>query len=268
MINEIRDELCRIGEKVSREELFALSPVYLLSDVEENGSYLHYFMDDLCLDLEKSEIFSSKSHIFLGLSLAYNRQEGQSGLYNDSGIFKAGLENWLAYISKRNHYDSGVVMIDIRNFKDIPQDCLWWKQFFTDIQRYKKDFLFFVSCGESDVAEIQNLLEKEVFTVRHNLTAFTADDYFDWFIAQMNSGFYSVLMTNPGKKLLKKLLTKYERDLSYHILNIWLVSLLWNFFKNGYNSEILPVKYLSEDLLVQTIEKCRKSENSSEIGFK
>lgn len=271
MIKEIKDELCRIGGKVGREELFELSPVYLLSDSSENGSYLHYFIDDLCHELETKEIFSSESHIFLGLFLAYNSREGQSGLYDESGTFKTSLEKWLSYVSMRHHYDNGIIMVDVRNFQDITPECLWWKQFFRDIRKYKNDFLFFVSCGESDATEIHHLLEKEVFTVRYDLTGFTTDDYFTWFIARSEN--YSVSLDNSGRKKLKKLLTKYERDLSCHILDLWLKSLLWNYYSvcNGLNGEnppdILPLKYLSEDSLVQTIDRCKNNKKSSGIGF-
>lgn len=265
MIEEIKDKLYRVGEKVGREKLFELSPVYLLSDHADNCKYLKYLLSNMCFELEEREILYSRSCIFLCLYPEYNIREAQAVLFDESGTFKISLEQWLYYISTRHHYEHGIILINIRNFKDITQEHLWWKQFFEDIRKYKRDFLFFISCEKVDTAEIFKLLGKAVFTVKYELDVFTLEDYFHWIIAQLEE--YSVSLQSSGKKELKKLLLKYEHDIDHHILDLWLKSLIWSYLSNKNKDTFLPFDYLSEDLLIKTINTYIDHGNASKIGF-
>lgn len=267
MIEKIKDELLRIGAKVDRERLFELSPVYLFPDFTDNSKHLQYLLNNLRSDLEKNGVISSTSHVFLRFFPAYNSRENQFGLYDETGTFRSNLERWLSYINMRYHFEHGIILIDIKHYKDIKKDNLWRKQFFSDIRKYKKDFLFFISCGEDDADAIQSLFEKEVFTVSCKLDDFTAESYFQWFITQLDE--YTVSLDEAGKTELKNLLTKYEQDISHHILELWLKSLLWSYYSSEEAEPILPLRCLSEDLLLQTIDKCQKhkKETDSKIGF-
>jgi hypothetical protein len=260
-MKEISEELCRTGSKINKEKLFLLSPVYLLPNHMDNN-HLQYLLNNLKSDLENKELISSKSHIFLNFSLSYNSSETQLGLYDESGTFRNSLEQWLSYIRLRYHFEHGIILFDIKYSKAIIQDSLWWKQFFSDIKRYKKNFLFFVDT--KDVKEIQSLFEKETFTVTHELCNFTAEDYYDWFNSQAEQ--YSVFPDEICRTELKRLFVKYESSLNHHVLELWMKSLIWSYYSSE-TAESFSVQHLSEDLLIEIIDRCKNHEDSSAIGF-
>lgn len=265
MIEEIREKLCRIGEKLNRENLFELSPVYLILNCTDDYNYLQYLLNDLQFNLEEKSILDSRHHILLCFSMAYNTREAQSGFFDESGRFRPNIEQWLSYISMRYHFDNGIILIHIENLKDMENDCLWWKQFFSDIRRYKKDFLFFISCEKDDITTLQNFLEKEIFITRYELRNFTVKDYLDWMIVQLEN--YSVSLDEEHKTELKNLFTKYERDINHHLLELWMKSLLWNYYSSNQADLNLPLHCLSEDLLIKIIDRYKEYEKNPKIGF-
>ena len=265
MIEKIKDELYRISKKMDAEKLFELSPVYLISNYSSDFCYLQYLLDDLQNDMEERNIIHLNSQILLCLSLAYDSQRIQYGFYDELGNFKSTLEQWISSISMRYHFDHGIILINIENLKEIEKNYLWWKQFFSDIRRYKKDFLFFISCYEPDMTALQNFLEKEIFVIRYELRSFTAQDYFDWCIVQLEK--YSVKLDKEGETVLKNLFVKYEQDINYHLLELWIKSLLWSYYTSNHTDKILPLQYLSENTLIKIMDNCKKYEILSKIGF-
>ena len=265
MIEKIKDELYRIGNKVNREQLLELCPVYLLSNHADDRNYLQYMLNELQLDLEQKKIISTNSNVFLCFSLECVSGENQFVLHNGKGDFKYRLEQWLSYINAKYHFEHGLIMLDIERMKDIKQDVLWWKQLFCDIRKYKKNFMIFVSCGISDADTVQKMLENEFFTVRYEMDDFTADEYLQWFTAQLLD--YSIIIDDVQKKELKNIFVKYESRISHHILELWLKSLLWQYYGSGNEENFQPASSSVEELLIHIINNNEKRLNTANIGF-
>lgn len=264
MLKEIRDALFRIGENVQKEKLFELCPVYFLTHHESNNGYIQDLLNALLCDLEDKELFISKSNTLLYYHLSYNRTDSQLDLFDESGNYKKSLEQWLSYVSMKYHIESGIIMVSIDGDEPNMQDYLWWRQFFSDIRRYKKKFLLFISCDSSFSAVVHSMFEKEFFTMPYQLDSFTVDDYFHWCIAQI--GEYPIELNETAKTGLKNILSKYRSDINHHVLKIWLNTLLWNYYsKNGFG-EFIFFDCSSEELLGRIIERCRK-DSSLRIGF-
>ena len=263
MIKEIRDELFRIGEKVHRKQLFELCPIYFFAHNEESNRHIQYLLNDLRHDLADRNLFASKSDTLLCFRLSYESADSQMKLFDEYGNYKNGLDVWLSYIGVKYHLDCGIILINIDEDEAV-RDYLWWRQFFLDLHKHKKKFLFLVSCSSSLQTAIYSMFEKEFFTVMYQADDFTAKDYFDRLIVQI--GEYSVTLDETTKTGLKNMLVKYENDISFHVLELWLNSSLWSYYGSKNSEKPLSLDCFSEELLRQLIKKIKKY-NCFKIGF-
>lgn len=263
MIQEIRDELLRIGKKINKEQIFQLCPIYFFTHCEKSDKYIQYILNDLRYDLAERNLFASKSNILLHYHLSYDSTDSQLKLLDESGNYKNSLDHWLSYIGVKYHFDCGIILISIDENETV-HDYLWWKQFFLDVHKYKRKFLFFISSSSSSPTVIYSIFEKEFFTMMYQVDDFTAEDYFDRLIVQIEE--YSVNLDRTTKTELKNMLVKYENDINYHVLELWLNSLLWNYYSNKETGTPFSIDCISEKLLCQIIEKSRE-DDSLKIGF-
>ena len=264
MLEEIRDVLFRIGEQVNREQLFELSPLYFISHHENSSKHIQYLLNELRYDLANRNQFISKSNALLCYHLAYNTTDSELGLFDKSGSCKKSLDSWISYISGKYHMECGIIMISIDGYELNAQDYLWWRQFFSDIHTHKKKFLLFISCSSFFSTEIYSMFEKEFFTKMYQFDGFNVKYYFDWCIIQLEE--YPITLDETAKTRLKNILAKNENDINHHVLEIWLNSLLWNYYGNKDFGEPIPFDFFSEELLRQIIERCHK-DSSLKIGF-
>ncbi len=264
MIQKIRDELFRIGKKVNREQLFELCPIYFFTCHQKSDKHIQYILNNLRYDLANRELFASRSNVLLYYHLSYDSTESQLKLYDESGNYKNSLDKWLSYISVKYHIDCGIIMVNIEENKSSIQDHLWWKQFFSDLHKHKKKFLFFISCSLSFSSVICSMFEKEFFIMTYQIDKLMVEDYFNWCISQMKE--YPINIDETTKMRLKNILEKYESDINYHILEIWMNSILWNYYSREELGTLISFDSIAGESLTRIIEKSKEND-SLKIGF-
>jgi hypothetical protein len=108
------------------------------------------------------------------------------------------------------------------------------------------------------------MFESEFFTMMYKVDDYTVEDYFDMLIVQIEE--HSITLDGTTKTELKNMLAKYENDINRHVLELWLNSLLWNYYSKKSTRAFLSIDSFSEETLCQIIEKFKKND-TLKIGF-
>ncbi|MBQ7264546.1 MAG: hypothetical protein IJS61_00435 [Firmicutes bacterium] len=265
MIKKIKEDFYSISKKVNGDILFELCPVYLLLNHTEDSGFLQSTLNEFRLELEEKNIIPSNSSAFICFSAEYIKGENQLLLLNGSGEHKKGLGQWLDFVRGRYHYEYGVIMLVIQDYKNIKHDILWWERLFCDIRRCKKNFMVFISCSNNEDSEIQNLLENEVFTLCYDVENLTVEEYFLWVTERLRE--YSVSLEDKQKVWLKNFLVRYRAYINFHILDLWLKSSLWYYYGSNNGVNFNPVSLMSENLFMNIIGNRKRQRNVTNIGF-
>lgn len=261
MFDSLRDGFYRLKKEIGTEQIFKISPVYLLNG-QISLKYIQYWLDQFRFDLEQSGGML-KSSTLISLSLLYNPKSTELGFFDESGKFKVSLDQWLSFIIDRYHVECGIILINIPDINYIIHDYIFFKQFVNDVRKNKKYFLFFIFSNE--IEKIEPLLSTELFSIYYNVSSSTTDDFVNWVIKEFKENHISI--AEVDRSTLKMLLDKYENIITLKMIDIWINTMIWNYYISEKCDKCFLEPEKSEDILVEIIEKNRASKNEVKIGF-
>ncbi len=269
MLKKTKDDLINASKKLGSEKALEFSPIYLIPQKNNSTEILIYSLEKLMTELDKNAVLSEKNGTCIRLCADFGIGDIvnsiQPGFYDDSGNFKKTLEYWINEIGLRYHVNQGIVLIDLKQTKDLFSEKVWCEQLFRHIKRYKKHFLFFVSFDESDSKEVKNWIEKFFFCETIEVKTITEDDYIAFFKLQLEQ--YGIQTGDNCAAALKSLLSKYKSDINYTVLDIWLRKIVWDVLKSTDSTPILQNNDLSEDTLSEIIKNFKSDSSTVKIGF-
>lgn len=261
MFDSLRDDFYRVKKETGIEKAFELSPIYLLSG-QTGLEYIRYWLDKFRCDLEENGGML-KSSTIVPLSLSYNSKLSELGLFYESGEFKDSLDKWLSFVLARYHVECGMVLIEIPRVDDVLHDYIFFQQLLNDIKKHKKTFLFFILSNE--IEKIEPFLSTEMLSIYYNVSNSTTDDFVNWVIKEIEENNMSI--SDADRSILKMMFDKYENNVTLKMIEVWIKTLLWNYYisKNDDGCFLLPES--SEALLVEIIEKNCVRRQKLKIGF-
>lgn len=273
MFRKIVEELSVVGRGVETERLRMLAPVYLFAAGEWDGDFEPASsLDNLLDDLEKARLFSAQSDGCLTLWLEYGSREwdyeGRLGLVDEAGQFKTTLGQWMDYIMARYQVSQGVVLIHLDSLRQRRAETVWWRRFFRQLHRYRKQFLFLFQAGEAEADFAWEWLGRECFCRKVEPVRRKTQEYIQSFEAGLEK--YGLQLGEKERVLLGELLDRYRDRLTCHGLEKWQQALLWEYFletQSGGQSRgggTLPAEYLSEEKFCRYIGSEKDKQG---IGF-
>ena len=233
MFRKITEELCKVSDRQGGQLLPEMVPVYLFAVDEHSGNYdLSAPLEQLLGELEERRLFSVQADGCLILSLEYGLSEGdireRLGLVDETGRFRPTLGQWMENLMLQHRVSQGIVLLRLDWSREQQSEGVWWKRFFRQLHKYRKQFLFLFQVNQSDLSEIEEWLGKEFFCRKMEIARPDAKGYLQYF--ENGLGKYSLKLSENDRKFLLSLFQKYEDRLSYQTLEKWLWEIVWEYF--------------------------------------
>ena len=256
MFQKIMDELCKVGDRQGDQLAPEMVPVYLFAVDERSGNYdLSAPLEQLLGELEERGLFSVQADGCLILSLEYGLSEGdireRLGLVDETGRFRPTLGQWMENLMLQHRVSQGIVLLRVDWSKEQQAEGVWWKRFFRQLHKYRKQFLFLFQVNQSDLNEIEEWLGKEFFCRKVEITRPDAQGYLQHFENGLEK--YSLKLLEKDRKFLLSLLQKYEDRLSHQTLEKWLREIVWEYFLEEPKGKKTLSGYLREEALTKHI---------------
>ena len=128
----------------------------------------------------------------------------------------------------QHRVSQGIVLLRLDWSKEQQTEGVWWKRFFRQLHKYRKQFLFLFQVNQSDLNEIEEWLGKEFFCRKVEITRPDANGYLQYFENGLEK--YSLKPSETDRKFLLSLFNKYEDQLSHQTLEKWLREIVWEYF--------------------------------------
>lgn len=277
MFKGIAEELCRAAKKIEKDNLLMAAPVYLFFAKENSMEYADVSLEQLLSLLEGQNLLSWQTARWMELSLEYGFGEIDTqerlGFFDQLGRFKTSLQQWMSYLNTEHQVGQGIVLIHIHCFstsdskKELSLEMVWWRQFFRQMHRYKRDFLFLVQTEEKDFAAIWELFDKECFCCEAEIRQPETSDYVEYF--QHNLERIGLYMNQQSEKVLTELLEQYKECINSRILDKWQKEVVWEFLMKkqdqGNENKAVPADCFKEESLKKHLFKYQK--DLTMIGF-
>lgn len=270
MFNEIAKELCVVGKRIDGEKLLELAPVYLFSQNRENRGYMVDSLEELLEMLEEQKLFFAQTDGVLCLSLEYGispRDIGEvPGLSDGLGRFNTSLEQWLSYLHTEHQIEKGIVLIQIDKIRELTSETIWWRRFFRQINKYKRNFIFIFQAEERDLDTVRKWIGRECFCRQMQIRQMEVSDYVKDFQRRLKN--MELCLDEQGETILTELLTRYAEKIDGQLLGHWYQELMWRYFMSegveGKGGQVFPAECITEDSLKKYLEN---HQDLSEIGF-
>ena len=277
MFQSISKDMSKLSKhKLESKEILKLAPVYLFSVDGVSDEYITENLKDTLIGLEKKEIFSSNNDDIIYLNQEYgtsNYEITESlGLSDECGKFKKTLEQWLTEINLKCYVSQGIVLIKINETDGISSKSIWWKRLVSNINRFKKDYLFIIQTDTEIFDKIYNFMNSEIFCQKLLIDSPEIEQYFDIFTSNLNK--YRLSLDDLGADKLRKIISKHINNLDTKMFIKWEQSIIWKYMVNfdgeakkeeyiwyerqqrGANEElrtVLPCEYINDDGLESEI---------------
>lgn len=243
MFHGITKEIDTIAAKLGTEQLRSLLPIYLFPSGEKDMDFdPAESLDGLLEDLEERDLFSAQSDGSLVLSLEYGSREwdhmGRLGLADEAGQFKTTLGQWMEYIMTRYRVSQGIVLIRLDCPEARREETVWWRRFFRQLHRYRRQFLFLFQAEKADVDSAGEWLGRECYCRRMELTGWRKEEYLRYFEAGLEK--YDLCLDESGRKMLTGLLDRYGDRITRHGMERWQQDVLWEYFLKEKPGDGLP----------------------------
>lgn len=257
MFRKITEELCKVSDRQGGQLLPEMVPVYLFAVDEHSGNYdLSAPLEQLLGELEERRLFSVQADGCLILSLEYGLSEGdireRLGLVDETGRFRPTLGQWMENLMLQHRVSQGIVLLRLDWSKEQQAEGVWWKRFFRQLHKYRKQFLFLFQVNQSDLSEIEEWLGKEFFCRKVEIARPDANGYLQYFESGLER--HSLKLQAGEREFLRTLFEKYEERLSHQTLEKWLREIVWEYFlaEESDGEESLSA-YLNEEALAKHV---------------
>lgn len=271
MYTVIAEELDKAGQNVERERLLAITPLYLCSAGQGSREILGNGLEELLKKLEEQKLFARQTDGVVCFSLEYGIQEGHIretlGLSDGQGRFRESLGQWMSYLNGQYQVVGGIVQIRMDWSRQWEAEDIWWRRFFRELGRYKKEFLFLFQAEEEALAAAGEWLGREYFCRTIEVRRPESADYIRRFKQELDRA--GLILDEAGEEVLAELLGQYTKELDYRILEKWQKELAWEYLilanPGTVERHVFPAERITEESLKRHLPDRRKS---SGIGIK
>ena len=269
MFEIIKDDICKVKEKLGLEKMLENAPVYLLPQKADTVNAVSYSLQQFMIDLEKSDVFPSKGnslfHFFVEEGTSELGITTKLGMCDSLGRFKTNLEQWVVDLTLKYYIKGGIVLMSLTKPDDVIQDKIWCEQLFRHMRKYKNRFLFFISFEEKETERVQDWIGKEFLIETVPVKVPTEDDYYNHFACKCEQ--FGLQLGEDAESKIKSLINKYFSDVNYRTFDLWHEYTMWNFLKKNDESSVLQNEDLSEEILVKITKNNHNKKNTKKIGF-
>ena len=288
MFESISNDMFKVsGYSLESKEILKISPVYLFSLDGVSDAYITENLKDLLIDFEKKGIFSVNTDDIVYLNQEYgtsNYEITESlGLSDECGKFKKTLEQWLTEINLKCYVSQGIVLIKINETEGISSKSVWWKRLISNINNFKKDYLFMIQTDTDNFDKVYKFMSNEIFCQKLVIESPNSEKYFDIFVRNLNK--YKLSLDSSGKKKLQKIILENIKSLDTKKFIKWEQEIIWKYMVNfdgevkkeefiwyerqqsEENEElrnVLPCEYINENGLKEDVSSGREL---SRLGF-
>lgn len=288
MFESISNDMFKVsGYSLESKEILKISPVYLFSLDGVSDEYITENLKDLLIDFEKKGIFSVNMDDIVYLNQEYgtsNYEITESlGLSDECGKFKKTLEQWLTEINLKCYVSQGIVLIKINETEGISSKSVWWKRLISNINNFKKDYLFMIQTDTENFDKVCTFMSNEIFCQKLVIESPNSEKYFDIFVRNLNK--YKLSLDSSGKKKLQKIILENIKSLDTKKFIKWEQEIIWKYMVNfdgevkkeefiwyerqqsEENEElrnVLPCEYINENGLKEDVSSGREL---SRLGF-
>ena len=288
MFESISNDMFKVsGYSLESKEILKISPVYLFSLDGVSDEYITENLKDLLIDFEKKGIFSVNTDDIVYLNQEYgtsNYEITESlGLSDECGKFKKTLEQWLTEINLKCYVSQGIVLIKINETEGISSKSVWWKRLISNINNFKKDYLFMIQTDTDNFDKVYKFMSNEIFCQKLVIESPNSEKYFDIFVRNLNK--YKLSLDSSGKKKLQKIILENIKSLDTKKFIKWEQEIIWKYMVNfdgevkkeefiwyerqqsEENEElrnVLPCEYINENGLKEDVASGREL---SRLGF-
>ncbi len=288
MFESISNDMFKVsGYSLESKEILKISPVYLFSLDGVSDEYITENLKDLLIDFEKKGIFSVNTDDIVYLNQEYgtsNYEITESlGLSDECGKFKKTLEQWLTEINLKCYVSQGIVLIKINETEGISSKSVWWKRLISNINNFKKDYLFMIQTDTDNFDKVYKFMSNEIFCQKLVIESPNSEKYFDIFVRNLNK--YKLSLDSSGKKKLQKIILENIKSLDTNKFIKWEQEIIWKYMVNfdgevkkeefiwyerqqsEENEElrnVLPCEYINENGLKEDVASGREL---SRLGF-
>lgn len=288
MFESISNDMFKVsGYSLESKEILKISPVYLFSLDGVSDEYITENLKDLLIDFEKKGIFSVNTDDIVYLNQEYgtsNYEITESlGLSDECGKFKKTLEQWLTEINLKCYVSQGIVLIKINETEGISSKSVWWKRLISNINNFKKDYLFMIQTDTDNFDKVYKFMSNEIFCQKLVIESPNSEKYFDIFVRNLNK--YKLSLDSSGKKKLQKIILENIKSLDTKKFIKWEQEIIWKYMVNfdgevkkeefiwyerqqsEENEElrnVLPCEYINENGLKEDVSSGREL---SRLGF-
>lgn len=288
MFESISNDMFKVsGYSLESKKILKISPVYLFSLDGVSDEYITENLKDLLIDFEKKGIFSVNMDDIVYLNQEYgtsNYEITESlGLSDECGKFKKTLEQWLTEINLKCYVSQGIVLIKINETEGISSKSVWWKRLISNINNFKKDYLFMIQTDTENFDKVCTFMSNEIFCQKLVIESPNSEKYFDIFVRNLNK--YKLSLDSSGKKKLQKIILENIKSLDTKKFIKWEQEIIWKYMVNfdgevkkeefiwyerqqsEENEElrnVLPCEYINENGLKEDVSSGREL---SRLGF-
>ena len=288
MFESISNDMFKVsGYSLESKKILKISPVYLFSLDGVSDEYITENLKDLLIDFEKKGIFSVNMDDIVYLNQEYgtsNYEITESlGLSDECGKFKKTLEQWLTEINLKCYVSQGIVLIKINETEGISSKSVWWKRLISNINNFKKDYLFMIQTDTENFDKVCTFMSNEIFCQKLVIESPNSEKYFDIFVRNLNK--YKLSLDSSGKKKLQKIILENIKSLDTKKFIKWEQEIIWKYMVNfdgevkkeefiwyerqqsEENEElrnVLPCEYINENGLKEDVASGREL---SRLGF-
>ena len=288
MFESISNDMFKVsGYSLESKEILKISPVYLFSLDGVSDEYITENLKDLLIDFEKKGIFSVNTDDIVYLNQEYgtsNYEITESlGLSDECGKFKKTLEQWLTEINLKCYVSQGIVLIKVNETEGISSKSVWWKRLISNINNFKKDYLFMIQTDTDNFDKVCTFMSNEIFCQKLVIESPNSEKYFDIFVRNLNK--YKLSLDSSGKKKLQKIILENIKSLDTKKFIKWEQEIIWKYMVNfdgevkkeefiwyerqqsEENEElrnVLPCEYINENGLKEDVSSGREL---SRLGF-
>lgn len=268
MFEKINQDIRTAERYIPKTALLNAVPVYLFPVRKESERVQFCELRNLLVSLEEEEIFLTDSDdiilLYPDYGLTENGLSSIPGLYNESGVFKSTLEQWMVYLNVQCNVSQGIVYIHPDCADILLSEALWFQKLLRQLSHYKGKFLFLIGTEQEYCDKVYDVVKNEVFCRRTTIDSPGEKQYLEMAGTLFREN--GIIPDNDAAVRFTELLKKYHDKINTSIVELWLQEIIWNCVSKEHVS--YPPTLLEEDfdetLLLQHLET---NPQSGKIGF-
>lgn len=272
MLQTIKKKIILAEKIFGREKTFEVAPVFLIPKEDGSSQYTEYYLEHLISEMEKESSMFDISDMLIPVSLKYDIQNYSSapkmGFCLPNGVFKTSLEHCISYYNLKYHTNQGIIVIDIKDYKDFLIDSITADNLIRQIKDNKNRFLILITFDEDGLESVRNKFEEKLLTDTIIVSQLSLDDYTEWCCIRLKE--FGIYPDKNKKISIRAILEKYKDRLNCNVIEMWVQNILWDYAvsqKNSSNKIILSDIDSTEELLRKITDKSKNKEAVNKLGF-